>query len=237
MSRTDNRRVAGWRRGGAAAAPLVVPPAMLVLFDRLNDRYGDTRGYRAGMITYWAVCVAVPLAVAGPRRIAGPFIRRRQPLPRPRWLSITALAVPPAGAIATELIPQRRRITARTAGTAIAVGVTNAVAEELLWRALPVAIFPGDPVRGWLAPAAGFILWHLAPLSVRPHPRGRYPILAGAAMIGAGAGWIAWSTGSLRAVLLAHAVTDSCGVRAARAVWTPPAIRPVGSPVRRTQPD
>jgi hypothetical protein len=41
-----------------------------------------------------------------------------------------------------------------------------------------------------------------------------------AAMIGAGAGRIDWSTRSLRAVLVPHAVTDSCGVRAARAVWT-----------------
>jgi hypothetical protein len=41
-------------------------------------------------------------------------------------------------------------------------------------------------------------------------------------MIGAGAGWIAWSTRSLTAVLVPHAITDSCGVRAAAAVWTRP---------------
>jgi hypothetical protein len=84
---------------------------------------------------------------------------------------------------------------------------------------LPVTLFPEDPVRGWLVPAAGFTVWHPAPLSVRPHPRGRYPILIGAALIGAGSGWIAWSTRSLRLVLAPHAVTDSCGLRAARAVW------------------
>jgi len=44
-------------------------------------------------------------------------------------------------------------------------------------------------------------------------------ILAGAALIGLGYGWVAWSTRSLRAVLAPHAATDSCGIRAAQAVW------------------
>ena len=172
------------------------------------------------MTSYWALCAAVPLALAGPRRLAE-LLRSPQPsLPQPRWLAVTALVVPPAGAVATELAPQLRQGTRRSLAAAVTVGVTNAVAEELLWRALPVAMFPEDPLRGWIAPAAGFTIWHLAPLSVRPHPRGRYPILAGAAMIGAGAGWITWSTRSLRDVLVSHALTDVCGLRAAQAIWT-----------------
>src|SRR3954447_5114288 len=56
MTRADNRRgIAGWRRTAAAAVPMAVPAAMMVLFDRLNRRYGDIHGYRAGMITYWAL--------------------------------------------------------------------------------------------------------------------------------------------------------------------------------------
>jgi membrane protease YdiL (CAAX protease family) len=134
-------------------------------------------------------------------------------------LAVAGLVVPPAGALATELRPQLRTADRRTVATAVIVGVTNAVAEELFWRGLPVALFPDDPIRGWIGPAVGFTAWHLAPLSVAPHPRGRFPILAGAAMIGAGAGWVAWSTRSLRSVLIPHAVTDSCGVRAARTIW------------------
>jgi membrane protease YdiL (CAAX protease family) len=140
-------------------------------------------------------------------------------MPRPRWLAVAAVAVPPLGAVATELAPQLRLTTSRALATAVAVGITNAVAEDLLWKGMPMALFPDDPVRGWIVPAAGFTAWHLAPLSVRSHPRGRYPILIGAAIIGAGSGWVAWSTGSLRAATTTHAITDSCGVRAARTVW------------------
>ena len=214
--------VAGRRRAAATAVPVLIPPAMMVLFAQCNRRWGDRRGYRRAMLSYWAMCAVIPMVLAGPRPIAAVLRSPSRPLPKPRWLATVALVLPPAGAIATELAPQLRRTSARTGLTAVVVGVTNALAEELLWRALPVAVFPDDPVRGWLMPAAGFTAWHFAPLSVRPHPRGRYPILAGAAMIGAGAGWIAWSTGSLRTVLAPHAITDSCGVRAAAAIWNRP---------------
>ena len=56
----------------------------------------------------------------------------------------------------------------------------NAFAEELLWGGLFVETFPDDPIKGWLWPATGFTLLHLAPLSVRPSPRTR-SFLAGSA--------------------------------------------------------
>jgi membrane protease YdiL (CAAX protease family) len=208
-----------WRRVVAAAVPAVMPPAMMMLFKVLNGRYGDRRGYRAAMVGYWMLCTALPVAIAGPHRLASMLSAPRRPMPRPRWLAVAAVAVPPLGAVATELAPQLRLTTRRAMATALAVGITNAAAEDLLWKGMPTALFPEDPVLGWMVPAVGFTAWHLAPLSVRPHPRGRYPILIGAAIIGAGSGWVAWSTGSLRAATAMHAITDSCGVRAARSVW------------------
>jgi len=136
-----------------------------------------------------------------------------------RWSG--ALLVPPAGAIATELIPNARKAGTTAALAAAGIGVTNALAEEALWRGVPLAVFPGRQVRGWLWPSLGFIAWHLVPLSVRPHPRGRWPVLLGAGLIGLGYGWAAQKTGSLLAVSMAHAATDSCGVRAARTIWLP----------------
>jgi membrane protease YdiL (CAAX protease family) len=203
----------------AAALPVVTPLVMKVVFARLHSRYGKVRGYRRAMLTYWLLCATVPLAVAGPRRLASLLTEPGRPMPEPRWLAVAGLAVAPAGALAVELRPQLRNADRRSLATAVIVGVTNAVAEELLWRGLPVAMFPDDPIRGWVGPAIGFTAWHLAPLSVAPHPRGKLPILAGAAMIGAAAGWVAWSTRSLRSVLVPHAITDSCGVRAARTIW------------------
>jgi len=208
-----------WRRTVAAAMPALTPLVMKTAFDRLPQRYGKVPGYRRAMATYWLLCTALPLTIAGPRGLADLLTRPGRAMPAPRWLAAAGLVVPPAGALATELGPELRHANRRTVATAIIVGVTNAMAEELLWRGLPVAMFPDDPIRGWISPAVGFTLWHLAPLSVLPHRRGRFPILAGAAMIGTGAGWVAWSTRSLRSVLIPHAITDSCGIRAARTIW------------------
>ena len=78
----------------------------------------------------------------------------------------------------------------------------------------PVAVFPDDPVRGWLWPAAGFTAWHLVPLDARSSTtRRRYAVLVGAAVIGLGQGWIAQKTSSLALVTPVHALTDACGIR------------------------
>lgn len=130
------------------------------------------------------------------------------------------LAGPPAGAILTQWLPRARSDGWAAVAVAAGVGVTNALAEEALWRGLPVAVFPDDAVRGWLWPAAGFTAWHLVPLAARSSgPRRSTGVLLGAAMIGLGHGWIAQRTRSLTAVSAAHAVTDSCGVRPAATIW------------------
>jgi hypothetical protein len=51
-------------------------------------------------------------------------------------------------------------------------------------------------------------------MSVRP-PRQPRAFLAGAALIGAGMGWVAWRTRSLRWTLPAHLATDANGLSAA----------------------
>lgn len=41
-------------------------------------------------------------------------------------------------------------------GFSISPGIVNALAEEVFWRALPIAVFPANPIRGWHRPAAWF---------------------------------------------------------------------------------
>ena len=116
------------------------------------------------------------------------------------------------------MVPHAR--AAGPAAVATGIGITNALAEETLWRGVPAETFPDELLRGWLWPAVGFTAWHLVPLSTRKTtaPR-RASLLLGAAAIGLGYGWIAQRTQSLAAVTPAHAVTDSCGVRPARTIW------------------
>jgi membrane protease YdiL (CAAX protease family) len=193
---------------------------MRMVFRRAAGRFGQRRGYQAGFAVYWATCWAVASAIAGPRRLAEAFGAAHRPLPTPRTLAYAALAVPPAGAVITEFLPHARRAGPAAIGASIFVGTTNALAEEAFWRALPVAVFPEDKVRGWLWPAAWFTAWHLVPLTAAGAERRRAEqVMAGAALIGAGYGWIALKTGSVAPVLGPHAITDASGVRAAKRLW------------------
>jgi len=197
------------------AIPLVVPAGMRVLFPMLARRLGARHGYLAGFGVYWAGCYLVPVALLGHRRVWALLGKTPESLPRPRWLGSLALLVPPLGAVGTELVPALRGADPALVAAAGAMAAVNATGEELLWRGLFVATFPDDAVRGWLWPAIGFTVWHLAPTSVRPARQGRL-FLGGSALIGAGFGWVAWRTRSLRLTLPAHLVTDASGLPAAR---------------------
>ena len=197
------------------AIPVVVPVGMRVLFPMLARRLGARRGYVAGFAVYWAGCYLVPLVLLGRRRVWALLGEPARPLPQPRWLSALALLVPPLGAAGTELLPALRGADPALVATAGAMAAVNATGEELLWRGLFLTAFPDDAVRGWLWPAIGFTVWHLAPTSVRPPRQGKL-FLAGSALIGAGFGWVAWRTRSLRMTLPAHLVTDASGLPAAR---------------------
>lgn len=199
--------------------PLAVPLAMRPVFRAASRRFGPRRGYQAGFAVYWVLCWGAAGAIVGPRRLA----RLWQPSRHGREPGAVrfVLALPPVGALATQWLPSVQAAGPAAVAVAAAVGVTNALAEEALWRGVPVAMFPEDVVRGWLWPAVGFTAWHLVPLSMQPGSkrRRRAQLLAGAALIGLGYGWVAQRTGSLTAVSACHAVTDSCGLRAARMVW------------------
>lgn len=217
----------GWRRGLTTLMPVAVPLAMGPVFKKAIGHFGPERGYQVGFGVYWATCWAVAGALAGPRRLASLWQRAPEPLPQPRGLALSVLAAPAVGAIITEWLPHARRAGPGAVAVAAGVGITNALAEEALWRGLPVAVFPDDPVRGWLWPAAGFTAWHLVPLAARStSARRRLTVLLGAGAIGVGYGWIAWRTLSLNAVAPVHALTDSCGVRPASTIWL---LRPVAA--------
>lgn len=212
---------AWWRRTAATIAPVALPGFMHVVFRSAIGRFGPRRGYQAGFAAYWTTCWAAAAAIAGPRRIAGTFRTSRRPLPAPRALARAALALPPIGAVTTELLPHARAAGPAAIGTSIFVGTTNALAEEAFWRALPVTLFPDDAVRGWLWPAACFTAWHLVPLTAAGSGRRRAAaVLTGAALIGAGYGWIAWQTRSVIPTLGPHVVTDASGVRTASRLWS-----------------
>lgn len=207
----------------AVLMPAAVPAVMLPVFRYTVRRFGNRRGYQAAFAAYWAMCWSLAATIAGRHRLVEILREASGPARQPHTLLWLILLIPPVGAIATELVPNARKAGPGAAFAAVGIGVTNALAEEVLWRGVPLAVFPGRTGRGWLWPCLGLTVWHLIPLSIVPHPGGRWPVLLGAGLIGLGYGWVAQSTGSLLAVSIAHAATDSCGVRAARSIWLPPA--------------
>ena len=152
------------------AAPALVPLSMSGVFALLARRTTPRAAYNVGFGLYWlGWCTAFPLSVLGPRRAWRVLVSGRPPSPAEGIL----LLVPPAGAVLTQLWPNRRDLDALTATVMVSTGVLNAVGEELLWRGVFVETFPGEVVRGALWPLAGFALWHLGPADhppVRPGP-------------------------------------------------------------------
>lgn len=207
LQRLDTRRVALWVD---LAVPVVVPLAMRPVFRKAIRRFGPESGYQVGFAVHWATCWLVP---------------ERSPVPVASVLATSYRAV--AAAVGTRMVrscdasrgrdchavaPHARRAGSTAVLVAAGVGITNALAEEALWRGLPVAVLPDDPIRGWLWPAAGFTAWHLVPLTARRiSPRKRIGVLLGAGVISLGYGWIAQRTLSLAAVAPVHPLTDPAG--------------------------
>jgi hypothetical protein len=110
----------------------------------------------------------------------------------------------------------------RVPALTVAAGVplTMTITFAALRRSLPprraydagfAVYWPRD--RGF---ALGFSLWHLAPQLVLPPRRSRLAFLLGSALVGAASTLAARRTGGLRAAVVAHFLTDACGVGAAR---------------------
>lgn len=205
--------MAALRRGAVLAAPAVVPASMAVLFQGLSRRLSPRAAYNVGFTSYWLVwCMGFPIWILGPRRAARLLIRGQ----RPSASETLLLLLPVAGAVSTELLPNRKKIDMPVALVMAATGVINGTGEELLWRGLFLELFPNDPLRGLLWPLVGFSLWHLAPQMILPSRLGRWPFLLGAALVGSASAFSAWRSGGLKNCLAPHVATDSCGVTAAR---------------------
>ena len=198
------------RRIVVLGVPVAVNLVMPVIYRRLARAMGPQRGYLAGFVVYWSACVAIPVAVLGPRRTAGLLLDARAP----SVLETAVLALPPLGGLATETLPALRggvSVDRPLVATAVAFAATNAVAEELLWRGLFLDAFPHSRSLGWAYPAVGFGLWHLAPQQVHPAP---HPLAfcAAASMLGLVNGWMAGRLGGIGATALSHALADATGL-------------------------
>jgi hypothetical protein len=202
-----------FRRGCLLAVPVLVPISMAGLFRLLSRYLAPRRAYNLGFAIYWlGWCCGFPLVVLGPRSVARLLTVGR----RPSLGEAGLLFLPIAGAVGTQLLPNRKAIDKAVAAVMVGSAAVNAVGEELLWRGIFIHEFPDDVVRGALWPLAGFSIWHLAPQMVFPSGMGRWQFVLGAGFVGLCSVGSAWRNKGLRNCVLSHIATDACGVTVAR---------------------
>jgi membrane protease YdiL (CAAX protease family) len=129
------------RRGAVLAAPAAVPVTMAVLFRQLSGGLSPRAAYNVGFIVYWlAWCIGFPMWILGPRRAARLLVQGQ----RPSASETLLLLLPVAGAVITELLPNRKKIDMPVALVMVAAGVINGTGEELLWRGVFLEEFGDD---------------------------------------------------------------------------------------------
>jgi hypothetical protein len=185
---------------------------MSATFGAAAARLGERGGYLAGFGAYWLSCAVLAVGILGPGKIRRLFGDRRPRLGKPAALGALLLLWPAVGAITTRFLPEIGEATALMVTTAVAVALVNAVLEELLWRGVYITLWPSNPLLGWVWPAIGFGLWHLAPQIIHPSAIGPVTYVAAAMALGLSWGWVAWRSGSLRWVSVSHLATDASGL-------------------------
>ena len=201
------------RRAVALVLPVAVPFVMAATFTVARDRLGDHLGYVAGFGAYWTVCAGLSIGLLGRGRVQSLFRDVRPRLGKPALLGATLLLWPPLGAVATRFVPELGQATPVMVATIAAVAVANATLEELLWRGVYITFWPDDAFLGWIWPAIGFGVWHVAPQVIHASSMGVGVYVASAVALGLSWGWVAWKTGSLRWVSVSHVFTDGSGLR------------------------
>jgi membrane protease YdiL (CAAX protease family) len=201
------------RHAVALTLPIAVPLAMTATFTVARDPLGDHLGYVAGFGAYWTVCAGLSVGLLGRDRVRSLFRDVRPRLGKPALVGTAVLLWPPIGAISTRFVPELGRATGTMVATIAAVAVANAALEELLWRGVYITFWPDDALFGWIWPAVGFGLWHMAPQVIHASSMGAGVYVLSAVALGLSWGWVAWRTGSLRWVAVSHAVTDGSGLR------------------------
>jgi len=206
-----------FKRRALLAAPLVLLATTYLAFQGFVALWGPKAGYFAGFVFYWIVWgLLFPLWILGSQGLPTLFRDVQPRLGKPIWLGPVLLALPPLLAGSTVFPVKLPQATPPVILGSAALALVNGMLEEVLWRGVYVRTFPGQTTWGYLYPAIGFAVWHLAPQAVHPiaMPGGIGAFIAGALFFGLCWGWVAWRTGSIRWTVVSHVLTDFLGLGA-----------------------
>jgi membrane protease YdiL (CAAX protease family) len=202
-------------------ALLGAPPALLATtllsYNVLVAAFGLKLGYFLGFHFYWIFwCLIFPLWVLGLQGLRRLFRDARPRFGRPAWLRLAFLLLPLIVGYGYEFPLVLPHATPGIVLASAAIALVNATAEEVLWRGTYAAVFPGRAILGYLYPAVGFALWHLAPQSVfaSTAPGGAALFVLVSLLFGLTWSWVAWRTGSIRWTTLSHVLLHFSGLGA-----------------------
>ena len=187
---------------------LVLIAALLALVPALTQALGGRAGYLASLAVYW-IGFCLPVIAIHVWRQRGPRLFSERLAWRDWWLPVLlALQMGLIGLFA--VVPNTSLLTTHGAMLAALIGLINAPLEETAWRGGFMTTFADRPRQGFWLGWVLFTAWHI-PLALS-HGIGFdgswLSLVGGAAALGLLWSWIAWRTGSVFWVAIAHVLTN-----------------------------
>lgn len=187
---------------------LVLIAAMAYLVPVLTGTLGGPPGYLLSLGLYWlGFCLPVTVLHVGNRR--GPRLYSESLAWRDWWIpGLLLLQVGVVGLVA--VVPNTSLLTTHAAMLAALVAVINGPLEEIAWRGGFLTRFAGQRRLGFTLGWVLFTAWH-APLALSHgivFDGGWLALVGGAAALGLLWNWVAWRTGSVFWIGIAHTLTN-----------------------------
>ena len=187
---------------------LVLIAALLAIVPALTEMLGGPAGYLAVLVIYWlGFCLPV-VALHAWKRHDGRLFSERLAW-RDWWVpGLLVLQIGLIGLLA--VMPNTSVLTTHGAMLAAAIGLINAPLEETAWRGGFMTRFADKPRLGFWLGWVLYTAWHM-PLALSHgivFDGGWLSLVGGAAALGLLWSWIAWRTGSVFWVSIAHVLTN-----------------------------
>jgi len=188
------------------AFPVLLPAVMCLVFLVYRHFFIPRFAHLLGMATYWILTLVISFGCIGRTGLLR-IVKGTEP-----HGALWVLLIIPV-ALALGFGPFLKRILVVTPLVVILSLIqsfVNASLEEIFWRGVYIDSFK-DVWRGCLYPAAGFAVWHFAPLSVIPYSHGQVSFVVSAFFLGLCWGFVAFRTKSVRWTILSHCLVDFSG--------------------------
>lgn len=186
----------------------VLIAALCFVVPTLTQALGGRLGYLLCLVIYWlGFCLPVIAMHVWPQR--GPRLFSERLAWRDWWVPLLLLAQVGVIAVAAFFV-NTTHLTTHGAMLAAAIALINGPLEETAWRGGFMTRFADRPRLGFWLGWVLFTAWHI-PLALSHgvvFDGGWINLVGGAAALGLLWSWIAWRTGSVFWVSIAHVLTN-----------------------------